>query len=122
MILIWQTQSVFSKYQVSILPFYNEIYETNSLNFFSGTGCRTFNPGRWTYAWTSQFGSRRWNNFDDAWAACQSIGNDCGSLFQKQDYYDIKFGEKLSTTWGGGNPNKLSGAWTPIADTISTYC
>ena len=39
-----------------------------------------------------------------------------------QDYYDIKFGEKLSTSWGGGNPNRLSGAWTPIADTRSKYC
>ena len=93
-----------------------------SFNIFSGTGCRTFNPGRWTYGWTSQFGSRRWDNFDDAWAACQSIGNDCGSILQGTGYYDIKVGKGLSTTFGGGNPNNLKGGWTAIADTRSTYC
>ena len=103
--------------------FLNKIYKTTSLNFFSGTGCRTFNPGRWTYGWTSQFGSKRWDNFDDAWASCQSIGNDCGSLFQGKDDYEIKIGKGLSTSWGAGNPNKsMLGAWMPIADTRSTYC
>ena len=97
----------------------------NLLIFFSGTGCRTFFPGRWTYGWTSQFGSTKWDNFDDAWAACQSIGTDCGSLYQGHDQYVIKVGTGLSTSWGGGNgrPNISDyGAWMPITDTRSTYC
>ena len=91
-------------------------------NLFSGTGCRKFNPGQWTYFWTSQFGNRPWNNFDDAWAACQSIGNDCGSFYQGKDTYNIKRGDELNTDWGGAKPNERAGAWTRIADTTSTYC
>ena len=116
----------FSKHFKWIAPYprlecniYQEIYkQTNS----SGTGCRTYNPGRWSYGWTSQLGATRWNNFDDAWAACQSIGNDCGTLYHNLDDWQIKRGTGLSAEHPLATMGQHSGAWTAISDTRSTYC
>ena len=69
------------------------------------TGCREYYPGQWTYGWTGTFGSQRWYNFDDAWAACQSLGAGCGSLSVWFDHYSIKSGTGINTTWGGAYPN-----------------
>ena len=91
-------------------------------NNFSGTGCRTYNPGRYSYGWSSQFGATRWNNFDDAWAACQSIGNDCGSMYHNLVDWQIKRGTGLSAVPYHATVGQHSGAWTAISDTRSTYC
>ena len=90
---------------------------------FSETGCRKFYPGQWTYGWTSQFGSKLWDNFDDAWEACQSIGDSCGSLAHWGDpiRYEIKSGTGLNAE--GPQPNSATkGAWLKISHTKSAYC
>ena len=91
---------------------------------FSETGCRKFYPGQWTYGWTTQFGSKLWDNFDDAWEACQSIGDSCGSLahWGNPIRYEIKSGTQLNAE--GPQPNKATkGAWLKnTKGTTSKYC
>ena len=91
---------------------------------FSETGCRKFYPGQYTYGWTTQYGSKLWDNFDDAWEACQSIGDSCGSLahWGNPIRYEIKSGTGLNAE--GPQPNKATkGAWLKnTKGTTSKYC
>ena len=91
---------------------------------FSETGCRKFYPGQNTYGWTTQFGSKQWDNFDYAWEACQSIGDSCGSLahWGNPIRYEITSGTELNEE--GPQPNLATkGAWLKNpSGTTSLYC
>jgi len=70
---------------------------------------------------TSEFGEQQWSNFADAWAACKSIGANCGSIGQEFDHYYLRKGTTLSASGDFANFSH-GGCWLKISDTRSTYC
>ena len=124
--LIWQTQSVFTKYQVSLLFFVliTKSWSIKIQKFLSysllDTGCRKYYPGQWTYGWTNDYKQHTWTNFDEAYDACKQIN--CGSIGQKMDQYYLRSHAVLNDAGPVPNHSHGPGCWLNINDTRSTYC